>query len=402
MIKWGLVSHLVQECLDINLINNMKKTLYKLDKKFNKTQQWSVETQDNQYRTIEGYIDGKFTTSDWTTCNGKNIGKSNETTPNQQAILEAEAKVTKKLENGYFEDINQISLGKSYIEPMLAHKYDDYKDKPEKLNNQGRLLSQPKLDGIRCIATSRGLFTRNGKPIVSAPHILEEIKHILEQNPSVLALDGELYNHELKNDFNEIVSIVKKIKPTNEDLQKSKELMQYHVYDLIYTDDMTFIDRSKLLSDIMFDSNFILKYNYIHLVSPVFVSGKDCIDIDTMYGSYLEQGYEGQMIRKELSLYEHKRSQSLLKRKEFIDEECLILDVIEGKGNRSGMAGNLRLKHPNGNLFDSNIRGNYDFYKELLLNKDKYIFKYATIRYFSLTTDNIPRFPVMITIRDFE
>ena len=113
----------------------MIKTLYKLDKKFNKTQKWSVETENSKYRTIEGYIDGKFTTSDWTTCTGKNIGKSNETTPYQQAIIEAEAKVVKKLENGYFEDISQISLGKSFIEPMLAHKYDDYKDKPEKLND---------------------------------------------------------------------------------------------------------------------------------------------------------------------------------------------------------------------------------------------------------------------------
>jgi ATP-dependent DNA ligase len=282
---------------------------------------------------------------------------------------------------------------------MLAHKYDDYKDKPEKLNNQGLLLSQPKLDGIRCIASRDGLFTRNGKAIISAPHILEEVLQILDKNPDIIALDGELYNHELKNDFNEIVSIVKKTKPSNEDLEKSKQLMQYHVYDLIHEDNkMLCSNRISLLNDILFDLNKNDKYHYIKYVITILVNN----DIDDLYGSYLEQGYEGQMIRKELSLYEHKRSQSLLKRKEFIDEECLILNVIEGKGNRSGMAGNLTLKHPNGNIFDSNIRGNYDFYKELLLNKNKYIGKYATIRYFSLTTDNIPRFPVMITIRDFE
>jgi hypothetical protein len=82
------------------------KTLYK--KNGDKVQKWSIEVDGGKYRTIEGFVDGAMTTSEWTQCVGKNIGRSNETTPEQQALKEAGAKNRLKQDKGYKEDINCI------------------------------------------------------------------------------------------------------------------------------------------------------------------------------------------------------------------------------------------------------------------------------------------------------
>ena len=184
----------------------------KLDTIYKKTktgavQEWTIEISDNKYRTHSGQIGGKVTTNSWTVVYGKNVGKANGTTDNNQALKEAIAKRTKKLESGYFEDINNIDI-KQYFEPMLAAKWEDYKAKIEY-----PIFSQPKLDGIRCILTKEGMFSRNGKPIVSAPHIFESMKPIFDENPN-LTFDGELYADKFANDFNKIVSLVRKSKPT--------------------------------------------------------------------------------------------------------------------------------------------------------------------------------------------
>ena len=105
---------------------------------------------------------------------------------------------------------------------MLAHKYEGW---------QGPCFSQPKLDGIRCIATSEGLFSREGKEFVAAPHIQQALEDVFDKHPGVV-FDGEFYNHDYHDDFNAIVSAVKRTKPSSEDLEVSAKLVQYHVYDL--------------------------------------------------------------------------------------------------------------------------------------------------------------------------
>lgn len=366
----------------------MKVTLYKKDKR-GRVQQWTVETQENKHRTIEGLIGGKLTISEWTECVGKNLGRSNETTPNEQAISEAESKAKRKREHGYYDDIEDADKGKPYIEPMLAHKYEQYGEQVL-LNNT--ICCQPKLDGIRCIASRKGLFTRNGKQIVSSPHIFKTVKTIFENHPEIIAFDGELYNHELKHDFNKITSLVKRTKVSEEDFAETQKLVQYHIYDAIIKD-TAFTDRLRSIERYH-------HYPYIQIVSTEIVNDEQFLD--DIYAMYLEAGYEGQMIRIADSEYEFGRTKSLLKRKEFEDEECELLDVVEGNGNRSGMAGSVHCKHPNGNEFDANMRGGNDFYKELLENKKDYIGKMVTIRYQNLTPDGIPRFPVMIAVRDYE
>lgn len=354
-------------------------TIYKATKG-GKVQEWTIEIEDNKYRTISGQTDGKKITNEWTIVYGKNIGKSNETTNDEQALKEAEAKRTKKLESGYFEDITKIHQ-KQYFEPMLAAKWEDCKSKIEY-----PIYSQPKLDGIRCILTKDGMFSRNGKPIISAPHIYESMKHIFVENPHLI-FDGELYADKFANDFNKIVSMVRKTKPTQSDLDACKDVIKYHIYDLP-SNSGTFIERINELKSIELSSACVLVIT-------------DTIDNEEMamdfYGKYVDEGYEGQMLRTD-GLYENKRSKTLLKHKSFVDEEYTILDICEGEGNRTGTCGYMVFQTNEGKRFKSNVKGTFEYTKEILENKDTLIGKEATIKYFNLTPDGIPRFPFVIKI----
>ena len=115
---------------------------------------WQIFINNNEHYTTTGYIDGVKTQSQPTICSGKNVGKKNETTPEQQALAEAQAMWTKKVELGSYESIDDIDTPK-FFNPMLAHKFEDYKDKIEY-----PVYSQPKLDGIRCIVRADGKFDK--------------------------------------------------------------------------------------------------------------------------------------------------------------------------------------------------------------------------------------------------
>ena len=162
-----------------------------------------------------------------------------------QAEAEAKALWDKKAEKEYFTDVNKIDSYEKF-KPMLAH---DYTKRP-----QSSGYSQPKLDGIRCVVDKNGMWTRAGKPINSCPHILESLKKFIEDNPNMI-IDGELYNHELKADFNKITSLVRKVKCRPEEIAESAELVQYHIYDCFDSNNPTanFVDRVKVLKSLRSD-----------------------------------------------------------------------------------------------------------------------------------------------------
>jgi DNA ligase-1 len=344
-------------------------------------QTWEMEVVGNKFRTHYGRIDGKITTTEWTECFGKNVGKKNATTPEEQAELEAKAKWQKKIDRKFVTELKEIDSFK-FVKPMLAHKYEDqFKGFP--------VLSQPKLDGIRCVTSSSGMFSRQGKEIVSAPHIFESLKPIFEEYPDLI-FDGELYADKLANDFNKICSLVRKTKPKPADLEESAELVEYHIYDIV--DGLPFTQRYKILKDI-YELNF-QHMSEIVLVDTAWASNQE--ELDELYDSYLENGMEGQIVRTDMP-YESKRSKNLLKRKEFQDAEYEIVSVEEGTGNRAGMAGYMVLRDGT-RQFRSNIKGGFAFYAELLRRRDELVGKQATVQYFNLTPDNIPRFPYVIAI----
>jgi DNA ligase-1 len=351
------------------------------------TQIWRKEVLGNQHRTVSGQKDGAQVTSAWTTCTGKNIGKSNETTPERQAELEVEAAYTKKLaQGGYHETEDAIDEAK-YFKPMLAKSWKDYRVSDF---TRTAVWSQPKLDGIRCIATKDGLWTRTGKQITSCPHIEEELATYFEGNPDAI-FDGELYADHLSDNFNEIVHLVKKQTATPEHTAKTAEAIKYHIYDFPSVGGMFNMRWSAIES---------LQVSWKNPQSIVFVETirvDSQEHLDELNARYIEEGYEGQILRL-YGPYKNGRSSELLKNKEFIDEEFVIESINEGKGNRAGIAGFITYKLPDGRTFGSGIKGNREYARNLLENADDYVGGTGTVRYFNLTPDGLPRFPVTVAV----
>ncbi|SVC18365.1 uncharacterized protein METZ01_LOCUS271219 [marine metagenome] len=367
------------------------------------TQTWEIEVQDNKYRTTSGQIDGIKTTNKWTSCKGKNTGKANATTNAEQALKEAHAKHQKKLERDYNLSIDEIDE-KQFYDPMLAQDFKNKnrnKDVYDSLQSETKVFSQPKLDGIRCIATKDGLFTRNGKEITAVPHIAKELQKLFVEYPDAV-LDGELYNHAYKDDFNKIVHLVRKQNLTKEHLVESEKMIQYHIYDV---PQIGTLDEQSLYSyriGMLKTQGVPKKLRWssaIAIVDTTLVKNEK--HLDELYSDYTLAGYEGQMIRID-GPYENKRSAKLLKRKDFVDEEYTILGYDEGNGNRTGTIRNFLFKNKNGKEFTSNIKGTFEYLTELLHKAEGLIGKKATVKYFNLTPDGVPRFPIVIAIRDYE
>jgi len=359
--------------------------LYKRDSK-GKVRIWTMEVgfnNDNEegIRTISGLVDGQKVTSAWNLTEAKNVGRSNATTAKTQAEFEAQAEWTKNVDKDYFVDANDIDSYTAF-KPMLAH---DFTKTPVTSG-----ITQPKLDGIRMVVNTRGLYSRSNKEIVAVPHIAEALADFIKDHPTV-TLDGELYNHELKDNFQKITSLVRKtVNLGADELAESKELVQYHIYDMFDSanPNMTFMQRYNWIQKNVHLVN--KKAVGIHLVASAICETTE--EIDVMYGEYTTAGYEGQMVRQD-TVYENKRSKGLLKRKEFITEEYQVVQVHEGQGNWAGYAKRLTLKMPDGTTFSSGIRGSQAKLKELLENPN---IDWATCRYFELSNDGVPRFPVTI------
>jgi DNA ligase 1 len=128
--------------------------------------------------------------------------------------------------------------------PMLAYPASDMP-----IDYTQPVFMQPKLDGVRClIQYEKGFnpsldpafddrdkvvaYSRTGKEWKNINHILKQLKPFFKKYPKVI-LDGELYNHDLKNDFEKIISLVRKTKPTEEDRLESAQMVQFHCYDII-------------------------------------------------------------------------------------------------------------------------------------------------------------------------
>jgi DNA ligase-1 len=352
--------------------------------------QSALNTSDDAgHRVLSGILDGVETPSGWAKCEAKNVGKSNSTTAADQAYNECGNLYEIKMDRGYFMDITCVdNWGKT--KPMLAASWDKRSDK---IDWAAGVISQPKLDGIRCIARADGLWTRTGKAITSIPHIAQALAPLFEANPDLI-LDGELYNHDLRDDFNTITSIVRKAKPSEAELERAAEVIQYHVYDLP-AHGGTAREREAELAGLWMDLDGNESETKIHFVDTAFVADQETLD--QLYGAYIEQGYEGQMIRLPEGLYEFKRSNGLIKRKEFLTDEFKVYAVHEGNGNWRGCAKRFYLLKADGTLFGAGVRGNQKTLARLLADVGAGRSPtWVTCRYFTPTPDGIPRFAVVI------
>jgi DNA ligase-1 len=206
-------------------------------------------------------------------------------------------------------------------------------------------------------------------------------------------LDGELYTSNKDVDFNTIISCVRKTKPTQADLELSKQYIEYWMYDLYEGEDKGYEKRYKDLIDLK--SKYILDPFMFKVV--VTYELPDEKHVMEQLQHYIEQGFEGQILRDPNTPYENKRSNGLLKHKTFFDEEFDIIGYAEGVGKFSGKLATLKVD-VNGVQVDCTINGTMGYLEELFEIKDSLIGKKATVKYFEKTTDNSLRFPKVIQI----
>jgi len=276
------------------------------------------------------------------------------------------------------------------IKAMLAHKYNEDKaDYPA--------FIQPKLDGVRCLFTAKGAVSRANNQFMNVQHIEQALKPFFAKNPTAI-LDGELYNHGLKDDFEKIISLVKKKKPTKDDRVEAAELVEYHIYDVA---SMTIANYTTRLNYI----NSISNFQWNHILRRV--DTKVALDFDDalkMHKKNLKLGYEGSIYRSFEGKYKGTRSWDLMKFKDFHDAEAHIVGYEEGKGKREGTLGKFFMQDDDGNKFGCPPGKGYN-YKDLanmLENIHDYIGEYATFTYFERTKAGSYRHPHYKAIRNYE
>lgn len=355
----------------------------------------------------------------------KNVGKANYMSPAAQAEAMLLQEIGKKERKNYFKTIEEARSGKIFI-PMLCPsgmKWKDYANGGNKANKVTYpVLASAKLDGARAnVYLEEGTMvvrTRSSKPWFNFEHIKvnPEIKRFLDENPNII-LDGEMYNHDYKDEFEELMSVFRKKKPTEAQKAESARVAKYYVYDIYDRDNpsLTAFERQQKLIEI-YKEYFTECDLLVPTLSRVILNEEE---FDVFHEKCMDEGYEGTILRMIDAVYGiNSRSGELLKRKDEFDCEFEIVDVIEGTGTNKGIAAKVIIKLSSNsgmNLQDlakldleatqsaGMAKGwNHDLCRELLENKDKVIGQMATINYFGVGSHGKCRFPKMKTIRDYE
>jgi len=368
-------------------------------------QQWTVKVDGNTIISRWGQVGGTIQETRDVIVEGKNVGKRNETTPAQQAEKEAQSLWEKKLKKDYVRTIDEAEQGNASelvaggILPMLAHRYDKHAEKivfPA--------YAQPKLDGHRCIATldKKGkcaLWTRTRKPIKTMPHIVGALE---EMGCRDIVLDGELYNHEYKDKFEVLTHLIKRDAPA-----EGHEVVQYHVYDWAgeQVPMPSYQERWEILRDVSgqagWDDRTIpenLPYCTLVLVETIEVADED--ELMLAFERFLEQGYEGAIVRNKDGAYVNKRSYDLQKVKQFDDAEFKVVGVTEGRGKLAGHAIFVCVT-PAGAEFEAKMKGPIADLKQYWEKPDLAVGRTLTVQFQGYTKKSkVPRFPVAERFRE--
>ncbi len=355
-----------------------------------KIHSWKIWTEGADVCTEYGQLDGKKQTARKTSI-GKNIGKTNETTPAEQAERDAASMFTFKLDRKYSETVSESK--ETIFLPMLAH---DFEKKKKKVKYPVDM--QPKLDGLRCLAfydhdeKKVFLMSRSGKSY-SVPHLEKQIERLLKDNTD-LVLDGELYIH--GETFQTITRLVKKHRDESVNLE-------FHIYDVADVEDPeavepeTWKDRLRNLKDLFKDCP--KKYRKHLKKHKTIINVKSEKDIYAKQAQWVSEGYEGAIVRTHDHLYNWGyRSPGLLKVKNFHDAEFKVVGYTVGVGKAKETV-TWECEAESGQIFRCYSKGSMEERKELKDNADSYVGQWLKVKFFERTDDGIPRFPIGIGFR---
>jgi DNA ligase-1 len=327
-------------------------------------------------------LDGKAVRKEYQAY-AKNVGRANTTTPYEQGCLEVDSKARLKMDKGYVKTLAEAespstnTLG--LLKPMLATPME--KIKPEKID-WGNAYAQPKLDGHRALFDDGILYSRQGK-VLDLPHIVEAI---VEAGIEDLHLDGELYIH--GKSLQEMSKLIKKHRPESLDIE-------YHIYDQVL--DAPFLDRIRALAKTLPQWPSVTR---LKTVSTKVVSTLE--ELMEVHTEYRQEGYEGTMLRFGNEPYrDGKRSRTLLKLKEFQDEEFMILNVEAGKPYISD-SGTYEVPvytcqyRPEGPTFTVTAPGNMHEKHTLWLDRENTPGKFLTVKFHYYSEAGIPQLPIAL------
>ena len=359
-----------------------------------KTKQWSAAIFVNgsvaRYTVEYGQVDGKLQTTSRDFTEGKNVGKKNETTPLQQCSNEIKKKWEDKKEKERYSENVDAEEAETKIFPMLAHVYDPKSKTKVKNPIVYPCFVQPKLDGLRCLIYLSGnkivTQSRTGGIFTTMDHITSGLTPFFKAWPAVI-LDGELYTN--KYPFEELVGLIKRKHVDASDLPKIHQV-HFHIYDIIslegYAERRHFILTNQRLFPATFE---IVKTEEASTVE----------DFKTKFTEYVQEGYEGIMLRNKKGPYVSNRSHDLQKYKEFEEDEFVIVGFREAEGRDSGTV-IWRCATKTGDEFDCRPVGSVEHRKDLFQNARSNIGKLLTIKYQELSEKGIPRFLSGKSIRD--
>jgi DNA ligase-1 len=366
------------------MINYQSPVLYHRGRK-GVIYQWRVWAEDATIFTEYGQVDGQLQTTPGKTAEAKNVGRSNETTPEQQAVLEAQAMYTFKIERKYCATVEECQQRK--LLPMLAPG-KEFSETKKWVTYPCDV--QPKLDGCRCLAYWDGdsivLGSRSGKPW-NLPHIVEQLRKVLPEDASI---DGELFVPEIS--FQQITKLIKS------KFAMERESVQYHVYDLPISGEegLTWLDRKMAL-------RALFSVNALSSIVPVrTITAESEDDIIRLQSEFVRDGYEGAMVRLLDGIYEWGyRSKSLLKVKTFDDHEYRIVGFDNGRGkNETTVTWTCEL--PDGRRFNVAPIGKREHREQMLASAESYVGMLLKVKHFGYTDAGFPRFPGGIGVRPEE
>jgi len=258
------------------------------------------------------------------------------------------------------------------------------------------IFIQPKLDGVRCViqydAGVVTAYSRTGKEWKNIEHIKLNLYRFFDKFPNVI-LDGELYNHDLRDNFEKIISLVRKTKPTDEDRSEASKLTQFHCYDII-DEHLEFDQRIEFVN-----STLMLLGDSIHIVDTEMVEHDE--HAQSAHKENLKYGYEGSIVRTN-GTYQCKRSHNLRKFKDFHDAEAEITGWVEGKGKRIGTIGKFTAVDSEGNQFGMPVMDKFKILQANFETMKEWVGETATFTYFERTKANSYRHPLFKAIRDYE
>jgi ATP-dependent DNA ligase len=348
-------------------------------------QQWTIRVVANTYITESGQLGGVIKVSKPTACFGKNEGKANATTDDEQAAIEAQAKYDKQLKSKYKTDINEVDTI-TFISPTLASPL-----KKRKKPLVFPAYIQVKYNGVCCIIDKEyGSRTRTGEIYYNIRHINRELKSFFDANPNVV-LHGELYNYDLRENLNqliELVAVTRKDKDITIPLMfDSEQIVRYYVYDgyIKGKESEPYHKRIKELHGLIAAHGL----QYVIPAPTHTVMNKE--EVAEFFDNSVADKQEGVILRMINAPYEHKRTVNILKYKVSETAEFLCTGFLEGTGNWVGIAKKAVMLLPNGKTLNCNIKGTQDFLREVMNNRHKYVNKYYITEFQNYSEYGIPQ-----------